>query len=100
MHMLQSIKTGCKIKCLSLVASLGHMREMRMNVKHLHTVARPLKLRYIVLNSSKSKTRLKFMKLDMISWNGIEMQLMHENVKTNPEKSQKLTQHSCCSMLT
>ena len=27
-------------------------------------------------------------------------QLMHKNVKTNPEKSQKLTQHSCCSMLT
>src|SRR5215216_5160359 len=25
---------------------------------------------------------------------------MHKNVQTNPEKSQKLTQHSCCSMLT
>ena len=25
---------------------------------------------------------------------------MHENVQTNPEKSQKFTQHSCCSMLT
>ena len=30
----------------------------------------------------------------------IETQLMHKNVQTNPEKSQKLTQHSCCSMLT
>ena len=25
---------------------------------------------------------------------------MCKNVRTNPEKSQKLTQHSCCSMLT
>ena len=25
---------------------------------------------------------------------------MHTNVQTNPEKSQKFTQHSCCSMLT
>ena len=25
---------------------------------------------------------------------------MHKNVQTKPEKSQKLTQHSCCSMLT
>ena len=25
---------------------------------------------------------------------------MHKNVPTNPEKSQKLKQHSCCSMLT
>ena len=24
---------------------------------------------------------------------------MHKNVQTNPEKSQKFTQHSCCSML-
>ena len=27
-------------------------------------------------------------------------QLMHKNVQMNPEKSQKLTQHSCYSMLT
>ena len=27
-------------------------------------------------------------------------QLMHKNIQTNPEKSQKLTQHSYCSMLT
>ena len=25
---------------------------------------------------------------------------MHKTVQTNPEKSQKITQHSCCSMLT
>ena len=25
---------------------------------------------------------------------------MHKNVQTNPEKSQKFTQHSCCSLLT
>ena len=25
---------------------------------------------------------------------------MHKNVQTNPKNSQKLTQHSCCSMLT
>ena len=25
---------------------------------------------------------------------------MHKNVQPNPEKSQKITQHSCCSMLT
>ena len=32
--------------------------------------------------------------------NALKPQLMHENVQTNPEKSRKLTQHSCCSMLT
>ena len=32
--------------------------------------------------------------------NALETQLMHKNVQTNPEKSQKFTQHSCCSMLT
>ncbi len=25
---------------------------------------------------------------------------MHKNVQTNPEKFKKVTQHSCCSMLT
>ena len=25
---------------------------------------------------------------------------MHKNVQTNPKKSQKITQHSCCSILT
>ena len=25
---------------------------------------------------------------------------MHKNVQANPEQSQKITQHSCCSMLT
>ena len=32
--------------------------------------------------------------------NALKTQLMHKNVQTNPEKSQKITQHSCCSMLT
>ena len=32
--------------------------------------------------------------------NALKTQLMHKNVQTNPEKSQKLTQHSCGSMLT
>ena len=32
--------------------------------------------------------------------NALKTQLMHKNVQTNPEKSQRLTQHSCCSMLT
>ena len=30
----------------------------------------------------------------------LKTQLMHKNVQTNPEKSQKFTQHSCCPMLT
>ena len=30
----------------------------------------------------------------------IKTQLMHKNVQMNPKKSKKLTQHSCCSMLT
>ena len=30
----------------------------------------------------------------------IETQLMYKNVQANPQKSQKLTQHPCCSMLT
>ena len=32
--------------------------------------------------------------------NALKTQLMHKNVQANPKKSQKLTQHSCCSMLT
>ena len=32
--------------------------------------------------------------------NALKTQLMHKNVQMNPEKSQKFTQHSCCSMLT
>ena len=32
--------------------------------------------------------------------NAQKTQLMYKNVQANPEKSQKLTQHSCCSMLT
>ena len=32
--------------------------------------------------------------------NALKTQLMHKNVQTNPEKSQKLTQQSYCSMLT
>ena len=32
--------------------------------------------------------------------NALKTQLMHKNVQTNPEKSQKFTQHSCCFMLT
>ena len=32
--------------------------------------------------------------------NALKTHLMHKNVQTNPEKSQKITQHSCCSMLT
>ena len=31
--------------------------------------------------------------------NALKTQLMHKNVQTNPEKSQKLTQHSYCSLL-
>ena len=32
--------------------------------------------------------------------NALKTQLMHKNVQKNPDKSQKFTQHSCCSMLT
>ena len=32
--------------------------------------------------------------------NALKTQLMHKYVQTNPKKSHKLTQHSCCSMLT
>ena len=32
--------------------------------------------------------------------NALKSHLMHKNVQTNPEKSQKIPQHSCCSMLT
>ena len=32
--------------------------------------------------------------------NALKTHLMHKNVQTNPEKSQKITQHSCCFMLT
>ena len=32
--------------------------------------------------------------------NALKTQLMHKKVQTNPEISQKFSQHSCCSMLT
>ena len=32
--------------------------------------------------------------------NALKTQLTHKNFQTNPEKSQKITQQSCCSMLT
>ena len=32
--------------------------------------------------------------------NALKTKLMHKNVQMNTEKSQKFTQHSCCSMLT
>ena len=32
--------------------------------------------------------------------NALKTQIMHTNVQTNPEKLQKVTKHSCCSMLT
>ena len=32
--------------------------------------------------------------------NALRTQLMHKTGQTNPKKSQKITQHSCCSMLT
>ena len=32
--------------------------------------------------------------------NALKTQLMHKNVQMNPEKTQKFTQHSCCSTLT
>ena len=32
--------------------------------------------------------------------NALKTHFMHKNVQTNPEKSQKITQHSSCSMLT
>ena len=36
----------------------------------------------------------------MMHINALKTQLMHKNVKTNPERSPKIRQHSCCSMLT
>ena len=62
-----------KIQICSLGCMLGPMQEMGMNVKHNATVTRPQTLRYLVLNSSKCKTRLKFMKVGMLSWSGINM---------------------------
>ena len=32
--------------------------------------------------------------------NALKTMLMHKNIQTSPKKSQKFTQHSCCSMLT
>jgi len=32
--------------------------------------------------------------------NALKTHLMHKNVQTKPKKSQKITQHSCCSTLT
>ena len=48
---------------MSLGVCLGHMQDMGMNFKHPATVSRPQILRYLVLNSSKSKFHLKLMNL-------------------------------------
>ena len=36
----------------------------------------------------------------IIHINALKTQLMYKNIQTNPGKSKKFTQHSCCSMLT
>ena len=46
---------------------------MRMNGKHPAAVTRPQTLIYFFLNPGKSKTHLKFMKLGMLLWSGINM---------------------------
>ena len=61
------------MKYVSLGACLGPMQEMGIKLKHPATVTRPQTLRYLVLISSKSETCLKFMKLGMLSWSGINM---------------------------
>ena len=56
---------------MSLGASLDPMQEMGMNFKHQGTIDCRQNIEMpLFLNSSKSKTRLKFMKLGMLSWNG------------------------------
>ena len=72
--MLQCTKVGWKITCVSLGEFLGPMQEMGMNFKHQGTVDCRQNIEIPgFLNSSKSKTRLKFMKLGMLSWSGINM---------------------------
>ena len=63
------------MKYVSLVACLGPMQETGMNVKHPATVTRPQTLDTWFLNSSRTKTHLKLMKLVMLSWSGINMPL-------------------------
>ena len=59
---------------MSLGACFGPMQEMGMNFKHRGIVdCRQKHWDAWFLNSSKSKTRLKFMKLGMLSWCGINM---------------------------
>ena len=36
----------------------------------------------------------------IVHTNALKTHLMHKNFQTNPENSQQITQHSCCSMLT
>ena len=63
-----------KIKTVSLGACLGPMQEIGMNFKHHGTVDCRQNIEMPgFLNSSKSKTRLKFMKVGMLSWSGINM---------------------------
>ena len=58
---------------MSLGACLGPVQEMGMNFKHQGIVDCRQNIEMPFLNSSKSKTRLKFMKLGMLSWNDINM---------------------------
>ena len=70
-HMLQCTKVGWKI---TLGEFLGPMQEIGMKFQTLGHYWLPTKhwdARF--LNSSKPKTRLKFMKLGMLSWSGINM---------------------------
>ena len=58
---------------MSLGACLGPMQEMGMNVKHPASITWAQTLRYRVFRFNKSTARLKFTKLGMLSWSGINM---------------------------
>ena len=71
--MLWCTNMGFKIIYVSMGLCLCPMQEMGMNFEHHGTVALWQTLSTCFCNSSKSKSRAKFMKLGMLSWSGIKM---------------------------
>ena len=72
-HMLQCTKVGWKSHVYPTGEFLGPMQEMGMNVKQPPRSLGRKHWDTWCLNCSKSKAHLKFMKLGMLSWSGINM---------------------------
>ena len=60
----------------------------------------PKEKRFDVSTNLDAPEHVHVVQIWIMHINALKTHLMHKNVQTNPEKSQKFTQHSYCSMLT